>query len=325
MEMKKPPFTPGPPMGGKPPFGRPPFDGKPPLGAGVPEEWTPPMADISWVKRKFLDVPYARESRSQCFDLFLPEQGDGPFPLLIHIHGGAFEMGDKRDDHMNAYLQGIKRGWAVASFEYRLSGEAVFPAAVLDCREAVRYIKGHADMLCIDLGRIAVIGGSAGGNLAAMLGMNIANGAFPGEEGKTFDAEPFVQACVDQFGPMSFGTMAAQAAANGITMVPENPTDMPESRYLGVSIDRAPKALLAQSNPVSWAGESMAPMLVQHGTCDHLVPYEQSVEFVRALREKGCGDRVEFVPVEGADHEDPAFTGHENLELVFKFLEKYVK
>jgi len=118
--------------------------------------------------------------------------------------------------------------------------------------------------------------------------------------------------------------MAAQAKANGVTMVPPDPAQMPESRYLGVSIAEAPEGLLKQSGPVFWAGEGMAPMLVQHGTRDHLVPYEQSVELVRALVEKGFGDRVEFVPVEGADHEDPAFTSPGNLNIVFNFLEKHI-
>ena len=114
-------------MNGLPPLGAPPMGGP----GGPSPEWQPPLADISWVKRKFLDVPYESTSPSQCFDLYLPEDGEGPFPLLIHIHGGGFAFGDKRDDHMDAYLTGIKRGWAVASVEYRLSGEGPFPGAGL--------------------------------------------------------------------------------------------------------------------------------------------------------------------------------------------------
>lgn len=107
---------------------------KPPMGEfGIPGGFKPPMADISWVKRKFLDVPYDNKSPRQCFDLYLPDEGDGPFPLLVHIHGGGFAFGDKRDDHMNAYLTGVKRGYAVASVEYRVSGEATW--IYLGCAE----------------------------------------------------------------------------------------------------------------------------------------------------------------------------------------------
>ena len=335
MEMKKPPF---PPMGGRPPFGdkppMPPFGDKSPMGMppmggphdgfGPPPGWMPPMADISWVKRKFLDVPYGTESKQQCFDLFLPDEGDGPFPLFVHIHGGGFAFGDKRDDHMDAYLLGIKRGYAVASIEYRLSGEAKFPAAALDCREAIRYIKTHAAEYCVDPNRIAVLGGSAGGNLAAMVGMNVPNGAFPGEEGKTFACEPIVQVCIDQFGPVRFETMRDQAIANGVSEVHPNTAMMPESKYLGVDLSEAPAELLKASYPGTYASEAMAPMLVQHGTGDHLVPWAQSEEFVKDLQTRGFGHKVAYVPLEGADHEDKRFTAPENTDVVFDFIEKHM-
>lgn len=316
MEMKKPPF------GDKPPMGMPPMGGP---GGPAAGGFVPPMADISWVKRKFLDVAYDTKSPRQRFDLYLPDEGDGPFPLLIHIHGGAFAFGDKRDDHMDAYLVGIKRGYAVASIEYRVSSEAAFPAAVLDCREAVRYMKSHAEEYKIDVNQITAIGGSAGGNLASMIGMNVPNGAFPGEENRvTYSCEPNVQVCIDQFGPVRFETMIAQAIANGVSEVHPDPAMMPESKYLGCPVDKAPAELLAKAYPGTYASEKMAPMLVQHGTADHLVPWAQSEEFVADLAAKGYGDRVEYIPLEGADHEDKRFFLEDNMNLVFKFIEKHL-
>ena len=88
--------------------------------AGGPPAFKIKMADISWVKRKFLDVPYAGNSPAQRLDLYLPDEGEGPFPVVVHIHGGGFGMGDKRDDHMDTYLQGLKHGYAVASVEYQI-------------------------------------------------------------------------------------------------------------------------------------------------------------------------------------------------------------
>ena len=305
MEFKK---TPTPPMGNP--------GGPPPAG------WKPPMAVIRWVKRKLLDIPYGSKSKNQSLDLYLPETGSGPFPLLIHIHGGGFAMGDKRDDHMDAYLTGIRRGYAVASIEYRLSGEAIFPAAVLDCREALRYILAHAVELSVDPDRIATIGGSAGGNLSAMMGMNIPNGAFPGEAGKILDPLPTVRAAIDQFGPMNFKTMDAQARANGVSFADHDLPTSPESKYLGAAVPQTPDALAAAANPLTYAGENMCPMLVQHGDMDHLVPKEQSLEFVAGLREKCLGCKVQFVLLEGADHEDKKFTAKENMDLVFAFLDK---
>lgn len=316
MEMKRPPF------GEKAPMGMPPMGGP---GGPAAGGFVPPMADISWVKRKFLDVAYDTKSPRQRFDLYLPDEGDGPFPLLIHIHGGAFAFGDKRDDHIDAYLVGIKRGYAVASIEYRVSSEAAFPAAVLDCREAVRYMKSHAEEYKIDVNQIIAIGGSAGGNLASMIGMNVPNGAFPGEENRvTYSCEPNVQVCIDQFGPVRFETMIAQAIANGVSEVHPDPAMMPESKYLGCPVDKAPAELLAKAYPGTYASEKMAPMLVQHGTADHLVPWAQSEEFVADLAAKGYGDRVEYIPLEGADHEDKRFFLEDNMNLVFKFIEKHL-
>lgn len=289
---------------------------------GPPPGWTPPMADVSWVKRKYLDVPYDQESRAQCLDIYLPEEGEGPFPALIHIHGGGFAIGDKRDDHIEAYLEGIKRDMAVISIEYRLSGEALFPAAVLDVRNAIRFLREHADTYCLDADRFVAIGGSAGGNLAAMLGMNIPNGLFMGEEDRTYRTEPYVALAVDQFGPMNFLTMDAQARENGISNVDHDKADSPESRYIGMAVQDAPEELIRKTNPANYITEAMCPMLVQHGTVDRLVPYEQSVEFAEKIKEKAGPDKVVFTPVDGADHEDKKFFASENMDYVFSFIKK---
>ena len=284
-----------------------------------------PMADISWVKRMYLDVPYGTESKAQVLDIYLPDEGDGPFPLVVHIHGGGFAFGDKRDDHMNAYLTGIKEGFAVASVEYRLSGEAIFPAAVLDCRAAIRFLKEHAAEYKIDPNRIAPIGGSAGGNLAAMLAMNVPNGKFPGEETLALpETSPCVKTAVAQFGPMHFSTMEEQARANGISATHENPADMPESAYVGGNIGPETAALVEQANPATYASPDMCPILVQHGTRDHLVPFEQSREFVEAVADKAGADKITYVPLVAADHEDKRFFSGENMALVWDYLKKHL-
>lgn len=184
-----------------------------------------------------------------------------------------------------------------------------------------------AEGLNYDLSGVLLVflGGSAGGNLAAMLCMNVPNGAFPGEENRTdFIDSPTVQAAVDQFGPVRFETMTAQAKANKLSMVAPNPAMMPESKYLGVALDKAPESLLVSAYPGTYASAAMVPLLVQHGTADHLVPWAQSEEFVADLIAKGCGDRVEYIPLPGADHEDKRFFQEENMNFVFAFLEKHL-
>lgn len=303
-------------------FGMPSMKGMP--GGFDPLTFVPPMADISWVKRKYLDVEYGM-SNAQKIDIYLPDEGDGPFPAIVHIHGGGFEIGDKRDDHMDAYLDGIRRGYVVASIEYRLSREAKFPAAVLDVREAVRFLRAHAAEYAIDPKRIGLIGGSAGSNLCAMLAMNIPNGEFMGEsKEQPYLADPYVKTAVCQFGPMNFAAMEKQAKENGISETHPDPSTMAESKYLGVNIPDADPALIAAANPATYASEAMCPILVQHGTMDHLVPYAQGEEFVEAVAAKAGRDKVTFVPVEGADHEDKKFTTNPNMSLVWDYYQKHL-
>lgn len=118
---------------------------KPPMGP-PPAGFKPPMADLSGVRRMELDIPYGSESPAQRLDMFWPETGEGPFPTLVYVHGGGFALGDKRDSHLDGYLGCLARGFALAAVEYRLSGEALFPAAVLDCRSAVRYLRDNASI-----------------------------------------------------------------------------------------------------------------------------------------------------------------------------------
>ena len=100
--------------------------------------------DHGFIRRKYLDVPYADISPAQKLDIYLPDAGDGPFPVAIYIHGGAFMHGDKADSSIHSFLFGLERGYAVASLNYRLSGEAIFPAGVQDVKAAVRFLRAHA-------------------------------------------------------------------------------------------------------------------------------------------------------------------------------------
>ena len=282
------------------------------------------MTDVSGIARKTLDIPYGTESPNQRLDIFLPEGEGGPVPALVYIHGGGFMFGDKRDFHLREYLTALERGWAVVAVEYRLSGEALFPAAVLDARKAVRWLKVNGREMGVDPDRLVSIGGSAGGNLAAMLGMNIPGGEFPGEEPGGDEPEPTVAAAVDQFGPVYFKSMDRQAEENGISFVNHDQADSPESRYIGTAVGEADDEFCAKAGPLYWAGERMAPLLVQHGTMDKLVPFGQSVELTDGLKKKGLGGRVVFTPIEGAGHDDPAFSTPENLKTVFDFIESVI-
>lgn len=297
--------------------------GEKPAG-GPPAGFKPPMADISWVKRKYLDVAYAQESPNQRMDIYLPEEGEGPFPVLFHIHGGGFAIGDKRDDHMDTYLKFLKKGIAVGSIEYRLSREAIFPAAVLDCRQAIRFAREHAEEYCLDAAHIGVIGGSAGGNLSAILGMNVSNGEFPGEEDRELTGDCRVNVAVDQFGPISFKVMDEQARANKVSFVDHDEATSAESTYMGGALPKLEDSYVAKASPITYINPNMAPILVQHGLVDRLVPYAQSEMFVKEIRKKQPDAVVEFTTLPTADHEDKQYGTEENLNLIWEFISKYL-
>ena len=95
--------------------------------------------------------------------------GDGPFPVILNLHGGGFAIGDKRDIHILSILKGLEHGYAVVSVNYRLSGEAIFPAGIQDVKAAIRWVRANSGQYHLDGNRIAAWGGSSGGNYAAMI------------------------------------------------------------------------------------------------------------------------------------------------------------
>ncbi len=282
-----------------------------------------PMADVSFVARKFLDVPYASISPSQKLDIYLPEQGVGPFPVLLVIHGGGFMIGDKRDVHVLPFLGAIELGFAVVSVEYRLSREAIFPAAVQDVKAAVRWIRANQEVYSIDGGKIAACGGSAGGNLAVMLGVTGQTKVFDDQQQGNLEFTSDVQAVVDWFGPVDFLHMDEQIQINGIGVPDHNEPFSPESQYLGAPIQTIPDKV-EQANPYLYLHAGLPPFFIQHGAVDPLVPVQQSIALHKALEQYWGPDQLQFEIISGAGHGDPKFETKENLTKVFNFLHDHL-
>ena len=289
----------------------------------VDEDYIPP-ADVSHIHRKWLDIPYARLSPSQNLDIYLPDEDNGPFPIIVYLHGGAFSIGDKRDIYVLNILKSIKRGYAVVSVNYRLSGEAIFPAGLQDVKAAIRWVRANSEKYQLDGNRIAVWGCSSGANYAAMICLTDRVAEF---EDLSFGNPEYpcnVQAAVDWFGPTDFLKMDEQLEENGFNTADHGEPDSPESRYLGEKISDVPlKVELA--NPMTYVHEHMPPILIQHGRLDDLVPVQQSIIFVEKLEKYVSPERFEFDIIEGAGHADPLFETEENMERVFSFLDKYLK
>ena len=302
----------------------PPAGGPPAAAPARPQGPAVNSPETSWIRRQYRDVRYAPLSPAQALDIYLPNEGDGPFPVIVAVHGGAFMMGDKADGQLAAPLEGVRRGYAVVSVNYRLSGEATFPAAVQDVKSAVRFLRANAARYGLDGSRIAAWGGSAGGHLVSMLGTTGRARRFDDPAAGNASQSSAVQAVVDWFGPIFFDRMDAQFAAGKKGRPDHGAAGSPESRFLGKAVADAP-ALAADASPATYLDKDAPPFFVEHGDADPLVPTEQSIQFVAAIRAAAGNDRAVLTILPGAGHGGPQFVTPANLDLVFAFLDKALR
>lgn len=287
----------------------------------------PPPADTSHIRRKFLDIPYASLSPAQKLDIYLPDEGDGPFSVIVAIHGGAFMGCDKADLQVTPMLEGLKQGYAVVAINYRLSGEAQFPALVHDAKAAVRWIRAHAGQYGFDPTRVAAWGGSAGGYQATMLGVSAGIPELEDLGLGNPDHSSNVQAVVDWFGPTDFLKMDEQLAAFGFPPPAgqrHNDADSPESLLLGRRITEIPD-LVRAANPETYVRSNAPPFLIQHGTHDPVVPVQQSIQLAAKLRQAISEDKVRLELLQNAGHADPAFEMAANVTKVLDFLGRWFR
>ena len=290
-------------------------------------EMQPPPAYTHHIKRRYLDIPYAMLSLSQKLDIYLPDEVEGPFPVILSIHGGAFMGCDKSDMQVLPMLEGLKRGYAVVAVNYRLSWEAIFPALVQDVKAAVRWVRANAQWFCLDPERIASWGGSAGGYLSTMLGVSAGISELEDLSLGNPDQPSNVQAVVDWYGPTNFLKMDEQLTASGLAPMKgteHNGVDSPESWLLGGKITEIPKQVKA-ANPETYIRENAAPFLIQHGIADPVVPVQQSIGLAENLK-RVCGeDKVTLELFEGFQHGDRRFESPVNVKRVLDFIDQHLK
>jgi len=235
------------------------------------------------------DLEYTPEGgRSRSLDLYLPEvKPEKALPLVVWIHGGAWLAGSKERPNGIALL---REGFALASINYRLSNEAIFPAQIQDCKAAIRFLRAKAGEYGIDPARIGVFGSSAGGHLVALLGVSKDRKEW--EVGEYLDQSSKVQAVCDWFGPTNLLTMAAQSRAD--SRIQHDAPDSPESRLIGATVPDAPEKANAAS-PLTYITPDDTPMLIVHGDKDSVVPVQQSETFHAALEKAGVKSKLHIV------------------------------
>ena len=284
----------------------------------------PPAANTDHIKSKWLNISYATISPAQKLDIYLPDEGNGPFRVIISIHGGAFMFGDKADEQVNPMLEGLKHGYAVVSINYRLSGEALFPKNINDVKAAIRWVKANAATYKMNPDKIVVWGGSAGGNLSALAGTSADVKELEDLSLGNANQSSRVQAVVDWFGPTNFLLMDGQLKETGNGKPDHSDANSPESKLMGQKISKIPsKVQLA--NPETYISKDDLPFLIEHGTKDQLVPTQQSVNFAAKLTPVLGKEKVTIHLLKDARHGGPQFETKENLELVFQFLNAVLK
>ena len=236
-------------------------------------------------------------------DLYLPPKTDKPAAILINIHGGGWKNGVK--ESQTGFSTFFKAGFAVANIEYRLTGQATAPAAVEDTRCALIYLIRNATELNIDVKRIVIMGGSAGGHLALMAGLLGNDHRFdtncPGVENIK------VAAIIDKYGITDVWDWAYG----------KNITSKSATQWLG---DKArDEAFVKSVSPINYVNKNSPPVFIVHGDADPTVPYQQSVDLHKKLLEAGV--KTKFIIVPGGLH--GKFDKEKNSEInkaIMKFI-----
>lgn len=280
-----------------------------------------PQIDVSKIKRQFLDVPYAFVSPNQKLDIFLPPEGDGPFPTLIYVHGGGFYLGDKRDAQMHCAYDGINRGYAVVSVGYRLADEAKYPAGLFDVKAAIRFLRANAAKYMLDGNRFGSCGDSAGGYYVVMAAATQCNPAFEDVSMGNAHYSSAVQAVVSWFGVFDIITHFQEKLGSPDPSFPDL-----DLRWLGARAGDI-SGLTHFTNPMHFITPGFPPVYLLHGSEDQTVPVSQAYQLEERVR-RICGEgRVTMEIMEGYGHGgfEPRWNEKENIDKVYVFFDKHLK
>lgn len=263
------------------------------------------------------NIEFARVADERLLlDLHLPAT-PGPHPVLLWLHTGAWVTGERGG---GTALRQATRGYAVASIDYRLAPDWIFPAQLEDCKAAIRWLRANAAEYNLDPNRVGVIGASAGGHLAALLGTTAGIAELEGSYLGNPEFSSSVRAVVDFYGPTDLLKLREQALP--CMGVDPNASWAPPSLFIGCPIQECPDKTSA-ANPMTYITPDDPPFLIIHGTADCLVPWQQSQLLHDALTAQGRSSTLHIL--QGAEHGGDAFETLQYRQVVDEFLDRTVK
>lgn len=270
-----------------------------------------PLSPVAWAEGPvLLDLEYARVGeQSLALDLFLP---DGkPAGLVVYVHGGGWRSGSKLD----CPIRGLRnKGLAVASVDYRLSGFAKFPAAVHDIKAAIRFLRTSSEKFGYPSDKIAIAGSSAGGHLAALVGLSEGSPSLEGGIGEHVGVSSRVCGIISFFGASNLNTILAQSTEFGLQM------RVPALTLLLGGLPQEKPELTALASPVTHVDAGDPPVLLFHGDADPQMPPQQSEELVDVCKKAGVPVALHVLP--GSKHGGSEFYDATRMELVVEFLKQ---
>ena len=271
------------------------------------------LANIGFAAPPSEDIVFATiDERELKLDLALPEDSNNP-PLVVYIHGGGWSQGNRKPNRIE-FLSEL--GFAVASISYRFSDKATFPAQVHDCKGAIRWLRANAEEYGFDATRVGVVGTSAGGHLALMLGVTGDDEQMEGTVGENLEHSSRVQAVVDYFGPSDF-VLSRKSDPSG--------TEDPDGniyRLLGGTVSQnQEKAWLA--SPTSYVTADDPPLLILHGDKDEVVLLEQSERMNDEYQKENL--EATFVVVPDGGHGPQWYMKEENVRVLVDFLSRHLR
>lgn len=254
------------------------------------------------------NIVYAEAGKRKLLvDIYMPPGKTNPY-LIVWIHGGAWRSGSKE----NPPLGLLSAGYAIASVDFRLSTEAIFPAPVHDIKAAIRFLRGNAKKYGYRSDKIIIWGSSSGGHLAALVGTTNNDKYMEGDGGNYLSESSYVQGIIDFYGPTNFLTILTQSTPHGINVrAPALAT------LLGKPVEQVTE-LAKTASPVQHLDANDPPILIVHGDQDIQVPVNQSLELMAAYKKAGLPYQLEIIP--GADHGSDVYYRKEFQVVIEKFL-----